>query len=90
MSQYVATYDIGDDRQREKIARVLLRYGERLQKSVFIVELEPEDIRDLQFAIGRHLSADDEFDVIPVDASPHRVHLRWQANIDDLAPVIVV
>lgn len=30
MSQYVAAYDVADDRQREKIAKVLLQYGWRL------------------------------------------------------------
>lgn len=90
MTLYIAAYDVSDDQQRSKIAGVLLQYGERLQKSVFLVDLEPSDFPELQFAIGKHLSAEDEFDVIPVDDAPNRPHLRWQARLSDLEPVIVI
>jgi CRISPR-associated protein Cas2 len=90
MTKYVAVYDVSDDQQRSKIAKVLLQYGERLQKSVFIVDLEPGDFPGLRFAIGKHLSAEDEFDVIPIDDATNRVHLRWQADLDELEPVLIV
>ena len=32
---YVAIYDVGDDRRRARLARLLLRYGDRVQKSAF-------------------------------------------------------
>ena len=44
MSQYLASYDIRSDRARTRVARVLARYGERIQKSVFEVEVEPEGL----------------------------------------------
>jgi CRISPR-associated protein Cas2 len=36
---FVIAYDIQDDRQRAKMARLLEGYGTRLQKSVFAVEI---------------------------------------------------
>lgn len=90
MSQYLAAYDVGDDRQRTKIASVLQRYGDRLQRSVFLVELQPDEIPEFQFAIGKHLSIDDLFHVIPIDNAPGRVHLRWQCDPNEFATVIVV
>lgn len=90
MSRYIAAYDISDDQQREKVARVLFGFGDRLQKSVFLIDLEPEDVPELKFAIGKYLSAVDAFEIIPIDDSPGRFHLRWQADLDDLQPVIIV
>ena len=54
------------------------------------MDLEPEDFPSLQFAVGKHLSKEDEFDVIPVDEAANRPFLRWQANLEELEPVIVV
>jgi CRISPR-associated protein Cas2 len=36
----VVTYDIVDDRQRLRLARVLTNYGQRVQKSVFECRLD--------------------------------------------------
>lgn len=40
---YVITYDIPEDRLRERVARWLERYGERVQYSVFEVYLTPQE-----------------------------------------------
>ncbi len=39
MSTYLVCYDIEDDKERLRVARILLRYGERVQYSVFEVHL---------------------------------------------------
>ena len=56
----------------------------------FSILEEPADFSALRFAIGKQLSAEDEFDVIPIDDAPNRVHLRWQADLDELKPVLIV
>lgn len=38
--QYVVCYDIADDRRRERVAKVLLDYGARVQESVFVANLD--------------------------------------------------
>ncbi|WP_295435975.1 CRISPR-associated endonuclease Cas2 [uncultured Thiodictyon sp.] len=45
MEVYVASFDISDDRLRRRVGDLLLRYGERVQRSVF--EIIVRDRRDL-------------------------------------------
>ncbi|MCC6343675.1 MAG: CRISPR-associated endonuclease Cas2 [Bryobacterales bacterium] len=40
--QYVICYDVSDDRRRERIATALLDYGQRIQESVFLADLDAE------------------------------------------------
>ena len=40
--EYVVCYDLSDDRRRERMARVLLDYGKRIQESVFLMDLDEE------------------------------------------------
>lgn len=51
-SDYAVVYDITDDRERNRIARLLKSYGFRVQKSVFECRLTKGDkeklIRDLK------------------------------------------
>src|SRR5207249_8107104 len=44
MSLYVVAYDVHHDGQRERVARVLLEFGRRVERSVFEVWLEPQTI----------------------------------------------
>lgn len=39
MSTFLVCYDLENDRERQRVARILLRYGERVQYSVFEVQL---------------------------------------------------
>ena len=41
MSRYIAAYDIASNRRRRRVARALLGWGERLQRSVFEIEIDP-------------------------------------------------
>jgi CRISPR-associated protein Cas2 len=45
MEVYVACFDISDDGLRTRVGKVLLRYGDRVQKSVF--EIAVRDRREL-------------------------------------------
>jgi CRISPR-associated protein Cas2 len=40
----VVAYDIAESGRRERVARVLLGYGRRVQHSVFEVDIEPGDL----------------------------------------------
>ena len=52
---YVVCYDVLDDRRRQKIAKILLDYGTRVQKSVFELYIVGSDfiacIEKLQLSI---------------------------------------
>lgn len=90
MSLYVAAYDVSDDRRRQRVVRVLCEFGHRIQQSVFIVDMTPDDLPDLRRRIGEILSRDDRFDLLPVDERGTRKQWRWQIPIDDYCTVIVV
>ena len=78
MSLYVAAYDISHNGRRASVARVLLSYGERIQKSVFEVWLDPDEIGDFRREVGVYLSVHDRFDLFPVDQRPARRRVSWQ------------
>lgn len=44
----IITYDVTDDKRREKIATQLKNYGQRVQKSVFECYLEKEQLIELK------------------------------------------
>lgn len=90
MSAYLAAYDVGDDRRRERIARVLDHYGHRVQLSVFLVWLEPPDLPEFRRKVGQVLSITDHFDLFPVDQRGTRSQWRWQQQITDYDPVRIV
>lgn len=39
--RYLVAYDIADDKRRNKIAHRLMSYGQRIQYSVFVVDVKP-------------------------------------------------
>ena len=57
---YVIAYDVVDDRRRNKIARWLERYGERVQYSVFEMYLTAKEWERLQKGLLRHLNAEED------------------------------
>lgn len=89
MSLYVAAYDIRDDNTRERVARVLFEFGERVQRSVFLVWLEPEEVGELRRRVGAQLITDDRFDLFPVDERGTRTRWSWQRPPTSYEGVIV-
>lgn len=60
MNSYLICYDIEDDRERTRVAKVLLHYGERVQYSVFEVHItRPRDLDTLRAELREVLSAED-------------------------------
>ncbi len=57
---YVVAYDIPDDRRRAKLARLLERYGERVQYSVFEMYLTGEEWVRLWRQVRRLLVEDED------------------------------
>ncbi len=42
-THYIIAYDISDDRQRTRLAKMLLDYGDRIQHSVFEADLSDRE-----------------------------------------------
>ena len=89
MHLYIAAYDISADPSRRRVASILSRYGQRLQRSVFQLWIGKEEIKQLQREVGVHLSERDDFELIPIDARPDRVRVRWRASPNELDGVVV-
>jgi len=91
MSLYVASYDITEDNRRVRIARILLGYGCRVQKSVFEVWLTAKQLDVLKHRLGPMLGKDDRFDFFPVDERGPRRRIGWlRAPNPYLAVTVVV
>lgn len=89
MPQFVIAYDISDDRRRERVARVLLNFGERTQKSVFVALLDQEQQNLLRRELGAILRSQDQLEWFPIDARS-RNHIAWQANPSSPEPVEII
>ncbi len=90
MSQYLAACDVTNDRQRDRVARVLNRYGERIQRSVFLLWIQPEDLSELRREVGSLLQKEDRFDLLPVDERGTRRRIFWQRPQTNNTAVIVI
>jgi len=56
---YLISYDIEDNRQRTKVARILGSYGERVQFSVFECDLDAQELKDLLRALRTKITLKD-------------------------------
>lgn len=90
MSRFVAAYDVSDNSRRTQVSKILLRYGDRLQKSVFEIWLDPDELPEIRRLVGPLLSEGDLFELIPVDLAPNRQRWRWGTPFDEHPPVIVL
>jgi CRISPR-associated protein Cas2 len=63
MKSYLICYDIDDDRERNRVAKLLERHGQRVQYSVFELHLRSErKLRELQQGL-RDILGDDSDEV---------------------------
>lgn len=53
-------YDIPDDKRRGRIAKLLLSYGDRIQYSVFIVDVIPSKLLRLKDEIRQQVEASED------------------------------
>jgi len=90
MSRYIAVYDVSRNRQRATIASILLRYGDRIQRSVFELWLDRSQLRELRGQVGPLLNSGDQFELVPIDLGPGRQRWRWGEDLVSNDPVIVL
>lgn len=56
----VVCYDVTDDRRRARLAALLQSWGDRIQYSVFLCAIEPEQAEVLTTEMTRILDLDDD------------------------------
>lgn len=67
--RYLVTYDIGDDRRRSRVFRVLGDYGDHLQYSVFVCEVNARERVALEGSLVAELNHRED-QVLLVDLGP--------------------
>jgi CRISPR-associated protein Cas2 len=58
--RYLVAYDVPDDRRRVRIAKKLGSYGDRVQFSVFIVDVRPARLVRLRSELERLMYMDED------------------------------
>lgn len=66
--RFLIAYDVSDDRRREKVAKLLQHYGQRVQYSVFIADLNPSQHRTMRLDLRDRIRAGDS--IIVCDLGP--------------------
>jgi CRISPR-associated protein Cas2 len=51
-------YDVGDDKRLRRVRDIARTFGYPLQYSVFLCDLDPQELIRLRWAIGEEISAD--------------------------------
>lgn len=54
--RYVITYDIADDRRRDRVFRTLQAYADHVQFSVFVAALTTRELINLRMKLRGHLN----------------------------------
>jgi CRISPR-associated protein Cas2 len=62
---YLICYDISQNRRRSKVARILEKSGTRLQKSVFMVDFNKEQIISMQKKLEIYIKTGDSLIFMP-------------------------
>ena len=65
----LVSYDIADDKRRDKVSRVLLGFGDRVQYSVFCCLLSPREKVQLTDKLRPHINHRED-QVLFLDAGP--------------------
>ena len=70
--RYIVAYDVPDDRRRNRLAKKLLSYGDRIQYSVFLADCKPAKLIRLRAAIEQ-IVVRGEDSVLICDLGPVRL-----------------
>lgn len=70
--KYLITYDIRDNKRRNKVASILEGYGERIQYSVFECYINNERLANIIRRLKQYVNAeeDDNVRIYPIDSIP--------------------
>lgn len=73
--RYIITYDISDNKLRNKLCRILEKYGERVQYSVFEFELSDQEFKNLlsELKVNGFLKENKKAKIFIYKLKPHLV-----------------
>jgi CRISPR-associated protein Cas2 len=65
--QWLVAYDISDDTRRQRLSKILLDYGQRVQESVFWIDAEDDLADRIRDRVAKAISpADDVIWILPL------------------------
>lgn len=67
--RYVVTYDVGEDRRRDRVFQILLNHGDHLQFSVFLCDLTERELIGMKGELRKALH-EKEDQVLVIDLGP--------------------
>jgi len=65
-THYLLSYDITDDKNRQRLSNLLLDYGDRMQKSVFEADLDADELAVILRKAESLIDKEDSFRVYPL------------------------
>ena len=78
---YLVSYDITSNKLRRKIEKALKNFGQRMQKSVFLCTLSPEQLKSmedtLQLLLTHWIALQESSDSVIVAGSIDRKNIRY-------------
>ncbi|MDD5036312.1 MAG: CRISPR-associated endonuclease Cas2 [Methylococcaceae bacterium] len=92
MKIYLACFDISDDKNRDRVDKELMAYGERVQKSVFeIIIRQPQELDALCGKLAPLLEAGDDLRFYPLCAEcrSHSTNIRGERLAHFPAAVVI-
>ncbi len=91
---YVVAYDISDDKRRTKVFRVLLGYGDHAQFSVFLCQLNGQELVQMRHRLrGLINNAEDQIMIVELGLSVRPLDLSLDVlgiGYDPSVRVVVV
>jgi len=94
MTSYLLSYDISNDKLRNKLSKILLRYGcKRLQKSVFLApNFSKQELDTLRTVLEAALSPankqkDDSLLCLPI-VQTRLSELLWHGELDKIEGIL--
>jgi len=68
-ARYLICYDITSSSKRQRVANMLLNYGDRLQMSVFEAQLSEDDVKDILKRAEKYVDKEDSFRIYSICAN---------------------
>jgi CRISPR-associated protein Cas2 len=90
--KWLACYDIADDSRRERLVKVLLDYGQRVQESVFWLDAD-EDLIERMHQRAQHaiVTAEDSLWLVPIcEACAKKIEACGASRVPRLPEFYVV
>jgi CRISPR-associated protein Cas2 len=84
MKNIIVAYDISNDKQRNKLAKALLEFGIRTQKSLFECMVNEKELQSIKKIINKYSEPEDFVTVYEIKKEPQRIGDVKYIEVDDL------